>query len=139
MPATPPAPRPAIVLLSGGLDSAIVAAVAAKVAAEKGEKLPTFAVGTEHSADLLAARAVAEYLGTDHHEIVPSAEDLAAALDLNRNTVLRAYRDLRDDGLVELRRGRGATAIRPREEMEEGVEKQLDALAAALTSALRST
>ena len=40
---------------------AIVAAVAAKVADEKGERLPTFAVGTEGSADLLAARAVAEH------------------------------------------------------------------------------
>jgi asparagine synthase (glutamine-hydrolysing) len=72
---------PVGVFLSGGLDSAIVAAVAARVAAEKGEKLPTFAVGTEGSADLLAARAVAEYLGTDHHEIVPTAEDLEEALD----------------------------------------------------------
>jgi len=72
---------PVGVFLSGGLDSAIVAAVAAAVAKDKGERLPTFAVGTEGSADLLAARAVAEYLDTDHHEIVPSAEDLEAALD----------------------------------------------------------
>jgi len=72
---------PVGVFLSGGLDSAIVAAVAAKVAAEKGERLPTFAVGTEGSADLLAARAVAEYLDTDHHEIVPTAADLEEALD----------------------------------------------------------
>ena len=72
---------PVGVFLSGGLDSAIVAAVAATVAEEKGERLPTFAVGTEGSADLLAARAVAEFLDTDHHEIVPTAEDLEAALD----------------------------------------------------------
>ena len=72
---------PVGVFLSGGLDSAIVAAVAAQVAAEKGERLPTFAVGTEGSADLLAARAVAEYLDTDHHEIVPTAADLEEALD----------------------------------------------------------
>ena len=72
---------PVGVFLSGGLDSAIVAAIAAKVAEEKGERLPTFAVGTEGSADLLAARAVAEYLGTEHHEIVPTAEDLEEALD----------------------------------------------------------
>ena len=72
---------PVGVFLSGGLDSAIVAAVAARVASEKGEPLPTFAVGTEGSADLLAARAVAEFLGTEHHEIVPTAEDLEEALD----------------------------------------------------------
>jgi len=72
---------PVGVFLSGGLDSAIVAAEAVKVADERGERLPTFAVGTERSADLLAARAVAEYLGTDHHEIVPTAEDLESALD----------------------------------------------------------
>ncbi|MDO4610918.1 GntR family transcriptional regulator [Corynebacterium sp.] len=44
-------------------------------------------------------------------ERLPSAGELADSLGLNRNTVLRAYRTLRDDGLVELRRGRGATVV----------------------------
>ncbi len=66
---------------------------------------------------------------------LPTAADLAASLDLNRNTVLRAYRDLRDEGLVELRRGRGTTAITPTGRPDLDVEKHLDALAeAALTS-----
>lgn len=42
-------------------------------------------------------------------ERLPAARDLAEALDLNVNTVLHAYRDLRDEGLIDLHRGRGAT------------------------------
>jgi GntR family transcriptional regulator len=38
---------------------------------------------------------------------LPPAKDLAAVLGLNTNTVLRALRQLRDEGLLEFRRGRG--------------------------------
>jgi DNA-binding transcriptional regulator YhcF (GntR family) len=39
---------------------------------------------------------------------LPSARNVAAALGINLHTVLRGYQQLRDEGLVELRRGRTA-------------------------------
>ena len=67
------------VLLSGGLDSSIISAVAKKFAARRIEsgntedawwpQLHSFAIGLEGSPDLAAARKVAENIGSVHHEI----------------------------------------------------------------------
>ncbi|KAJ6733566.1 ASPARAGINE SYNTHETASE [GLUTAMINE-HYDROLYZING] 3 [Salix koriyanagi] len=62
------------VLLSGGLDSSLVAAVAsrhladAEAACQWGSQLHTFCIGLKGSPDTKAAREVADYLGTRHHE-----------------------------------------------------------------------
>ena len=44
-------------------------------------------------------------------EQLPPAAELAAALSVDRNTVLAAYRQLRDEGVLEFRRGRGARVV----------------------------
>ena len=44
-------------------------------------------------------------------EQLPPAAELGAALSVDRNTVLAAYRQLRDEGVLEFRRGRGARIV----------------------------
>lgn len=67
------------VLLSGGLDSSVIAAITKKFAGKRIEsgdqeeawypQLHSFAVGLEGSPDLVAAKKAAEHIGTIHHEI----------------------------------------------------------------------
>ncbi|XP_076461603.1 asparagine synthetase [glutamine-hydrolyzing]-like [Babylonia areolata] len=58
--------------LSGGLDSSLVTALLVKISKEMGLTYPiqTFAIGMRNCPDLKAARKVADYLGTEHHEVV---------------------------------------------------------------------
>ncbi len=65
-------------LLSGGLDSSLVCAIAAK---ELNVPIRTFAIGMSTDAiDLKYAKQVADYLGADHTEVIITAEDVIAAL-----------------------------------------------------------
>ena len=70
---------PVGVFLSGGLDSSIIAAILARLA-EPGTVIRSFAAGTEGSADLAAARVVADHLGLEHHERIYSDDDVVAVL-----------------------------------------------------------
>jgi asparagine synthase (glutamine-hydrolysing) len=63
--------------LSGGLDSSVIAALAARTL---DRPLTTFSVGVAGSPDLVAARTVAAHIGSRHHELTFSADDLAEAL-----------------------------------------------------------
>jgi GntR family transcriptional regulator len=79
-------------------------------------------------------------------ERLPAARELAASLELNVHTVLRAYQVLRDEGFIDLRRGRGAVvAHRAGDYAQLGREidrvvaeaRKLDLTPSALTALIR--
>uniref|UniRef100_A0ACD5YKY2 Uncharacterized protein n=1 Tax=Avena sativa TaxID=4498 RepID=A0ACD5YKY2_AVESA len=91
------------VLLSGGLDSSLVASVVSrhlaetKVARQWGNKLHTFCIGLKGSPDLKAAKEVADYLGTVHHELhftvqegIDSLEEVIYHVETYDVTTIRA-------------------------------------------------
>lgn len=66
-------------LLSGGLDSSLVCAIAAK---KSDVPIRTFAIGmSEDAIDLKYAKQVADYIGSDHREIIITKEDVLKSLE----------------------------------------------------------
>ena len=66
-------------LLSGGLDSSLVCAIAQK---KSNKPIKTFAIGmSEDAIDLKYAKEVADYIGSDHTEVIITKEDVIAALE----------------------------------------------------------
>ena len=82
-------------LLSGGLDSSLVCAISQKL---MGKAIKTFAIGmNEDAIDLKYAKEVADYIGSEHHEIIinkqivlDSLEEVIAALGTYDITTIRA-------------------------------------------------
>ena len=82
------------VLLSGGLDSSIISALATKLAARRVEdderspawwpRIHSFAIGLEGSPDLAAAKVVADHLGTVHHGFTYTVQE---GLDAVRDVI----------------------------------------------------
>lgn len=70
--------RPIGCLLSGGLDSSIIAVLLSNIS---GHQLQTFSIGMEGSEDLKHAKIVAEYLGTNHHEVIFTEQEGLATID----------------------------------------------------------
>ncbi len=65
------------VLLSGGLDSSLVASISSLFCREKGQKLHSFSIGLKDSPDLTFARKTAEFLQTEHHEVMFTVQDIS--------------------------------------------------------------
>lgn len=80
--------RPIGCLLSGGLDSSLIAALLCKIKSEtklpysdKYEPLKTFSVGLEGSPDVEYARLVSKHIGSDHHELILTETDMLNGID----------------------------------------------------------
>ena len=81
-------------LLSGGLDSSLVCAIAAKYYKKHGKKIRTFAVGmSEDAIDLKYAKIVADYIGSEHTEIYIDKELVLNSLEETRSEERRVGKE----------------------------------------------
>ena len=117
------------VLLSGGLDSSLVASITSKLLKTKGSSwgndLHTFSIGLKGAPDLIMARKVADYLGTIHHEYhftvqegIDCLEELIYNLETYDVTTIRAStpmylmsRRIKSLGIKMVLSGEGADEI----------------------------
>uniref|UniRef100_A0A7S0SB12 asparagine synthase (glutamine-hydrolyzing) n=1 Tax=Mantoniella antarctica TaxID=81844 RepID=A0A7S0SB12_9CHLO len=67
-------------LLSGGLDSAVISSIIKPMLEETKQEFITFTVGQEGSPDITAARMMSEFLGTNHHEYLFTSEEACAII-----------------------------------------------------------
>ena len=72
--------RPVAALLSGGLDSSLIAALVQKFKKDSDPPLKTFSIGFEGSSDLKYARLVAHHIKSDHTEIVMTPSEFFEAI-----------------------------------------------------------
>lgn len=89
--------RPIAAMLSGGLDSSLVAGIAASILRDRGmQRLRTFSIGMAGSPDLKYARNVAEFIGSIHTSIVVTADDF-------RETVPQVIHDIESYDITTVR------------------------------------
>jgi asparagine synthase (glutamine-hydrolysing) len=75
--------RPTAGLLSGGMDSSVICALASrfyKAYAGKHKRLKTFSIGVRESGDILNARLMAEQIGSEHHELIVDLDTMLSVL-----------------------------------------------------------
>ncbi len=68
-------------LLSGGLDSSIISSILSRELKKSGKVLHTFSIGFPDSTDIIYARQVASYIGSEHHEYIIQYEDALKELE----------------------------------------------------------
>jgi asparagine synthase (glutamine-hydrolysing) len=69
---------PIAFLLSGGLDSSLICSIVKRLLPD--QEVHTFSIGIEGSPDLIAAKAVADFLGTTHYEYHFTVEEALAVV-----------------------------------------------------------
>jgi asparagine synthase (glutamine-hydrolysing) len=70
-------------LLSGGIDSSVIAWLAGNAFRDKfgnGDRLKTFALGVGESEDIVCARLMADYIGSNHHELIVDLDQILEVL-----------------------------------------------------------
>jgi len=72
--------RPVACLLSGGLDSSLIASLVASYFRQQGKTIETYSIGLAGSEDIKYAKIVADYIGTNHHEIIVTEDDMFNAI-----------------------------------------------------------